>query len=235
VSPEQPPRNRQARLRSIVDQHLKFVARTLRNAGVPESELDDEVQRTFITAARRLDEVRVGAERRFLFQVAVNMAWHTRRKLARRREVLSDTLPERVESLATPEHLTNRKQMQELLEHIASSMHKSIRAVFMLHEFEGMNLKEIAQFLGAPPGTVASRLRRAREHFRSHVTAVQLAGDVGAPVPSRIVTRASFRRGTVSALEHALRGAGRSVPAMSSTRARTLAALGFGAARTGAA
>ena len=54
---------------------------------MPPSELDDEVQRTFITVARRIADVRAGAERSFLFQVAINMAAHARRDLARRREV----------------------------------------------------------------------------------------------------------------------------------------------------
>ena len=44
----------QARLRMMVDQHVDFVARVLRNAGTPPSDIDDEVQRTFIIAARRL-------------------------------------------------------------------------------------------------------------------------------------------------------------------------------------
>jgi RNA polymerase sigma-70 factor, ECF subfamily len=227
VSSKPDPAGRQARLRSLVDKHFRFVARTLRNAGVPEADLDDEVQRTFIAVARRLDDVRVGAERKFLFQIAINMAWHTRRRLARRREVLSDAVPERVETLATPEQLTNRKQMRELLEHIAASMHKSMRAVFMLHEFEGMNLREIAKFLGSPPGTVASRLRRARDHFRSHITAIELASDLDTRGTPRVHARASLRHPKLTALEHALRGAGRSIPVLASTRARTLGALGI--------
>ena len=59
---------RSARLRRMVDDHIDFVARVLRNAGTPLTEIDDEVQRTFITAARRIDDVRVGSERGFLLQ-----------------------------------------------------------------------------------------------------------------------------------------------------------------------
>ena len=88
--------DKQTRIRWMVDEYIDFVGRTLRKAGVPPSELDDEVQRTFITVARRIDDVDLGAERSFLYQVAVNLASHSRRKLARRREVLDDHLPERV-------------------------------------------------------------------------------------------------------------------------------------------
>src|SRR5436190_9574101 len=101
------------RIRAIVDEHFRFVARTLRNAGVPPSDVDDHVQQTFIVAARRLDDVRVGAERSFLFHVALNTAAHARRDLARRREVYpSDGPPERVEEVETPEYLIERKQLQ---------------------------------------------------------------------------------------------------------------------------
>ncbi|HEX6766196.1 MAG TPA: sigma factor, partial [Polyangiaceae bacterium] len=79
---------RSARLRRMVDEHIDFVARVLRNAGTPITEIDDEVQRTFITAARRIDDVRQGSERGFLLQTALHQAAHARRTAARRREVL---------------------------------------------------------------------------------------------------------------------------------------------------
>ncbi len=54
----------------MVDRYLDFVARVLRNAGTPEAELDDDVQRTFIAVANRLDDVRPEAEKSFLLQTA---------------------------------------------------------------------------------------------------------------------------------------------------------------------
>jgi len=38
--------------------------------------------------------------------------------------------------------------------------------VFVLFELEGMTTPEIAELIGIPLGTAASRLRRARETFR---------------------------------------------------------------------
>lgn len=51
---------RQARMRAVVDDHIRFVTRTLTRAGVPRWELDDEVQQTFIVAAKRLEDVNRG-------------------------------------------------------------------------------------------------------------------------------------------------------------------------------
>src|SRR5215471_4952335 len=105
---------RDARLRWMVDEYIDFVARVLRNAGTPAAEIDDDVQRTFIAAARRLDDVRPGAERSFLLQIALHLAAHARRTMARRREVLTAKAPETVDSLATPEQMADRKRMRQL-------------------------------------------------------------------------------------------------------------------------
>ena len=166
-------RDRDARLRGMVDRYLDFVARVLRNAGTPDAEIDDEVQRTFITAARRLDDVRPGAEKGFLFKIALNLAAHARRTLARRREVLAEEAPERNETFPTPEQLTDQKRMRQLLDGVLDRMEESLRVVFVLYEFEEMNMSEIADVLEIPRGTVASRLRRARSELRERVAAME--------------------------------------------------------------
>jgi len=146
---------RHARMRALVDEHVRFVRRTLRRAGVPWSDLDDEVQRTFLVAANRIDDVHPGAERSFLFQVALNTASHTRRTLARRREVTSEHLPERTEPLGTPEDLASRKQMRRLLDEALAGMDESLRAVLVLYELEGLDSHQVAAALRIPRGTVA--------------------------------------------------------------------------------
>jgi RNA polymerase sigma-70 factor (ECF subfamily) len=170
---------RNVRLRAMVDTHIDFVARVLRNSGTPHGEIDDEVQRTFIVAARRLDDIRQGAEKSFLFRIAFNLAAHARRTAARRREVAAEEAPEQVERFATPEALTDQKRMRQLLDGVLDQMDETLRATFVLHEFEEMSTAEIAEVLGIPRGTVASRLRRARAEFRERVAALQgLAGYV---------------------------------------------------------
>ena len=166
-------RDREARLRGLIDQYLDFVARVLRNAGVPEAQIDDDVQRTFIAVARRLDDVRPGSEKSFLLQSALRIAAHARRTVARRREVHSDEIPEIVNSLATPEQLTDQKRARQLLDHVLSQMESDLRTVFLLYEFEEMSMAEIAGVLRIPQGTVASRLRRARAEFRDRVRALE--------------------------------------------------------------
>jgi RNA polymerase sigma-70 factor (ECF subfamily) len=156
----------------MIDEHFEFVARTLRKARVPPSEMEDQIQRTFMVAARRLDDVESHAERGFLFQVALNVAAHLRRTLARRRELPGHPTPERIDPFSTPEHLTDRKRMWELIDRILDHMSEPLRLVFMLYAFEEMGVSEIARALRVPRGTVASRLRRAQEKFREHAFVV---------------------------------------------------------------
>ena len=171
---------REVRLRRMVDRYLDFVAQVLRNAGTPATEIEDDVQRTFIAVARRLDDVRPGAEAKFLLQVALRVAAHSRRRMARRREVSDDEMPESVDSLAMPDQLTDQKRARQLLDRVLSEMSPAPRTVFILFEFEELNLAEIADVLGIPRGTVASRLRRARIEFRRRVSALRGSARAGA-------------------------------------------------------
>ncbi|KYF81271.1 RNA polymerase subunit sigma [Sorangium cellulosum] len=164
---------RDARLRRMVDAHLDFIGRVLRNAGTPAAEIDDAVQRTFIAAAQRLDDVRPGAEKSFLLQTALNVAAHARRSAARRREVPAAEPPEVVDA-ATPEQLTSQKRARQMLDQVLDQMEPDLRTVFVLYEFEEMSMVEIAGVIGIPQGTVASRLRRARADFRERVRALEL-------------------------------------------------------------
>ena len=169
------------RVRALVDVHLAFVTRVLRRAGTPRAEIDDEVQRTFIVAARRLDEIRPGAEKSFLFRIALNLAAHAKRKVARRREVDSDQAAEQVERLATPEALTDQKMTRDLLNSVIGQMNTTWRAAFVLYELEEMSMSEVADTLGIPRGTVASRLRGARNEFRVRLAAIEGFADARTP------------------------------------------------------
>ena len=218
---------RHARIRALVEEHIVLVTRTLRKAGVPPADSDDEVQRTFIIAVRRLDDVQPGAERAFLCQVALNLAWHARRSHARRREIPSDQVPEPVETCATPEELIERMQIRQHLDAIVDRMDESLRAVFKLFVIDELNLGEIAELLSIPRGTVASRLRRAREQLRRHVGAFELASTLGAKNVQPNDEPVSIWHKKLGVLERALLRAGACLPTWPRRRARALAGLGL--------
>ena len=160
---------REARLRALVDRYIDFVARVLRNAGTPEAEVDDDVQRTFIAVSKRLDDVRPDAEKSFLLQTALRMAAHARRTLARRREVHDSDAQLRIQAPVGTEQLLDQKRARELLDQVLATMAPDLRTVFVLYELEELSMIEISGVLEIPQGTVASRLRRARADFRDRV------------------------------------------------------------------
>lgn len=172
---------RETRLRGLVDRYLDFVARVLRNAGTPEAEIDDDVQRTFIAVSNRLDDVRPDAEKSFLLQTALRMAAHARRTLARRREVHDSDAQLRLQGPLHPEQMLDQKRARELLDEVLAEMAFDLRTVFVLYELEELSMTEIAAALQIPSGTVASRLRRARADFRERVAALSgiLHAEVG--------------------------------------------------------
>ncbi len=57
-------------------------------------------------------------------------------------------------------------QHRELLEQALTRLDPDLRSVFLLREVEGLSYRELAEALGIPEGTVASRLNRARTELQ---------------------------------------------------------------------
>lgn len=55
------------------------------------------------------------------------------------------------------------------IQHALASLPDQFRRVVLLFDVEGFSYKEIAQIVGVPIGTVASRLRRGRDALRKHI------------------------------------------------------------------
>ncbi len=209
------------RIRSLIDDNVRLVRYTLVRAGVPDSDIDDELQRTFITATRRIADIEPGAERSFLIQVARNIGAHWRRARSRRREVPSDLSFEESVAVGTPEDSTLQKEAGALLDQVVAALPEPLRAVFVCFEVDSMNMGQIASQLRIPRGTVASRLRRARKRLRESIAAIDDAGVDGGASPEE---PALLRREKVSALARALLESGVPAPRRTAIRARTLAA-----------
>jgi RNA polymerase sigma-70 factor, ECF subfamily len=155
------------RLEAMVRAHFQFVYRTLRRT-LSEGAVDDAVQQTFVVAVRNVDRIQPGSERAFLGRTAVWVAAFVRRTQARRRETAdADAIEREAESAPTPEEHAEDSARRRMLDEVLASMDADLRAVFVLFELEGMPSHEIAPMLGIPAGTVASRLRRAREQFHA--------------------------------------------------------------------
>ena len=173
-----PPED-QHRLEAMARESFAFIWRSLRRLGVRESAVDDAAQKVFEIATRRLATIREGAERSFLFNTAVRVALEFRRKEASRRETADGALDEIEDQALLPDETAEWKRRRQVLDGVFESMPIELRAVFVLFELEGMGTLDIAALLQIPRGTVASRLRRARQHFQEHVKRVRAGRNFG--------------------------------------------------------
>ncbi len=157
----------QARLRLLLEEHYDVIWRTLRRLGLDAGEADDGAQQVFIVAARRLGEIVVGGERPYLFGIALRVAADARKCGARRREQPQDDHWEAIDPSPHADELLDQQRARALLDEALERLPTDLRLVFTLHEVEEMSMSEIAHVLGLPAGTVASRLRRARQNFEA--------------------------------------------------------------------
>ena len=158
-------------MRGIVAEHYAFLWRALRRLGVPEASVEDAAQQVLCVVARRIDDIVPGREKTFLFGVALRVSHAWRRE---RREVSDERLVAELPAIGPDagEELDERRS-RALLDALLQSMPLDLRTVFLLYELEEMTMAEIARTLDVPSGTVASRLRRAREAFEALSRRVQ--------------------------------------------------------------
>lgn len=172
---------RAERLRGLVRSHFAVAWKFLRRLGFKRDVVDDATQELFLVARRRLDEVTPGRERAFLFGAAIRIATHINRK--RVREVPAGHLRAEIDdSEAVPEQRLDDEKARALLYRLLGELDEHHRVVFVMYELEQMTMSQIAEALGIPLGTVASRLRRGRADFHARL--------------ERHRARAAERRGT---------------------------------------
>ncbi|MCY0994622.1 sigma-70 family RNA polymerase sigma factor [Nannocystis sp. ILAH1] len=179
------PRPDDAKIRAFRELYLAeftFVWATARRLGVPPTLVEDAVQDVFMTAYRRLDQVR--------FEVSARAWLHgvTRRIAARHRRTAA-RLSRRLAALAAvptgpADPPQDRLAAAEQLERLLARLTGPTRAAFEMAELHGMSGPEIAGELGIPVATVYSRVRLARE---------QLQRELGGPGLERELAAARAR------------------------------------------
>jgi len=160
-----------ARFRAMFDAHYDAVYRLARRSGLDVAAAEDGAQQVFLVAMRRLDAIELGKERSFLCGTAVRVAARLRSQRAGRAERERSVEGEhgRRSSPPSPDELLDQKRRRELLDELLAELEEDLRVVLVLAEIDGLGKREIAEALGIPEGTAASRLRRAREDFATRL------------------------------------------------------------------
>ena len=126
-----------------------------------ETFAEDAVQETYLKAYRALESFRgESSEKTWLFRIGVNVCRDMRRSRWFRyvdRRVTPDTLPMQTDP-ADEDH--------EDLSQAIVRLPDKYKEVILLHYYQNMNVREIAQTLGLAPSSISNRLKKARERLR---------------------------------------------------------------------
>jgi RNA polymerase sigma-70 factor (ECF subfamily) len=160
-------------LRSFVLQYqgavFAFLSRTLGRG----PHVEDLAQEVFLRALRALPRFDRNGEARpltWLLTIASRLVIDHRRKRRLPMQRMEDCeLP----APGTPETEARRAEIGRALARAAAQLSDDQRDVFVLAEFHGLDMREIASVLNIPEATVKTRLFRARERLRT------LLGGVG--------------------------------------------------------
>jgi RNA polymerase sigma-70 factor (ECF subfamily) len=153
-----------ARFRRIALGHLSNVA-----------DAEDAVQDALLSALTHVHQFRGQAKMStWLTTIVINSA---RMKLRRRltavqlaldetdgqqdllEDIVSDTQP-------GPEEAYRVREIAETLGHATSRLSPTLRTTFQLRDIDGLSIRETADLLGVPTGTVKARLARARVRLK---------------------------------------------------------------------
>ena len=151
----------------LVDRHFSSVYRFFRSK--IDNDVEDLTQRTFLASLESYDRIREGTFRAYLLGIARHLLFHQYRS-KRAQAKLEDFLEISADDLrGTPSQLRAMREEKKLLLKGLRSIPIDFQICVELHYWEGMGVADIAEVLGVRPGTVKSRLFRAREMLRARI------------------------------------------------------------------
>ena len=158
---------------ALVERHYDAVVRFFRNKAGDDA--DDLVQRTFLACAEAAGRhPGVASVRAFLFGIARNVLYEHIRGRMRAQRIEPDFRESAILDLSPGVSTVAAKRAEQrtllrALQHIPVEL----QLLLELYYWEGLGIEELAQVLEVPPGTVKSRLFRARGLLREAISKVE--------------------------------------------------------------
>jgi RNA polymerase sigma-70 factor, ECF subfamily len=122
---------------------------------------EDLVQETLLAAWRNFNQFEAGTNcKAWLFRILKNLHYKQMRQSGRKPEVPVEGEDSR---LAVPEQISANQEMREAFARLTPEHQE----VLQLAVVEGFGIREVAEVLQVPQGTVMSRLSRARATLRT--------------------------------------------------------------------
>jgi len=141
------------------------------------ADAEDAVQDALLSALRHLKQFRGQAKMStWLTTIVINSVRMKLRKrftslqLARDamdgQDLMENTVPD---NRLGPEETYRNREIAETLAHAISRLSPTLRTTFQLRDVDGLSIRETANLLGVPTGTVKARLGRARMRLREMI------------------------------------------------------------------
>jgi RNA polymerase sigma-70 factor (ECF subfamily) len=138
-----------------------------------EQDAQDVVQEAYLRAFRSFGGFHGGNGRAWLLTIVRNTAYTLLKK--NHAVDLTTTFDEEIHATeyesVSPATILEHSEDAELLKQAMDELPAEFREILALRHQEGLSYKEIAEIAQIPPGTVMSRLARARAKLREFVTA----------------------------------------------------------------
>ncbi len=157
----------QARFETIVLPHLSSAYNLARWLTRSDVDAQDVVQEAILRAWKFFGGYRGGDGRSWLLAIVRNCCatWRDRNRFADSATPFDEERHTAEEDARDPEALATIRIDFQRLRSALEDLPPHLREVMILREQEGLSYKEIASIVGAPIGTVMSRLARARSRL----------------------------------------------------------------------
>jgi RNA polymerase sigma-70 factor, ECF subfamily len=161
--------------RTVFQEHFGYVWNSLRHFGVRPNDLEDLTHEVFLRVHERFDECDPSRPLRpWLFAFAFRVASAHRRLARNRLEVIGSAVDPAADSVAADQTLERREE-RELALRALEAIEFERRAVFLLHDVDGVPIPEVAEALKIPTSTAYSRLRLARQECNAAVRRLRIS------------------------------------------------------------
>ncbi len=138
----------------------------MKKLGCP-ADAEDAAQETFLRLARQ-DMTAMRSPRAYLYTVARNLAADKlRSRRIRSVSVSSSTIEDYPSAVPTPDTAVDAMERRELVYEALAALPKRSREAFILHRFDGLSYKEVAQQMKISPKTVEKHIAKAMFQLRT--------------------------------------------------------------------
>ena len=166
------PEQTVARFEQVVLPHMDAAYNLARWLTRNDHDAEDLVQESYLRAFKFFGSFQGANARGWLLTIVRNTCYTWFRE--NRPQELTTSFDEEIHSTEAdpfdPEKLLMQSESGQLIKQAMEELPLEFREVLILREIEELSYKEIAVIAGIPPGTVMSRLARARSRLKQCLT-----------------------------------------------------------------